>query len=54
MLFCKIVKYNKVKVAFNKTRVSDSDSDLNPNFFIRVGLRLRVFGQRLGLKTVSV
>ena len=30
---------------------SDSDLSLSPNFFIRIGLRLRVFGQRLGLKS---
>ena len=40
------------------TRVSDSDSDgdsdLSPKFFIRYGLRLRVFGQRLELKSESV
>ena len=38
--FCKIIKLNKIKVVFVKV-----DLSLSPKFFIRLGLRLRVFGQ---------
>ena len=45
---------------FKNTRTLVPDSDLgsdlslSPKFFKRLGLRLRVFGQRLGLKSESV